>query len=259
MRWASLLLLAAFGCDDPPPGGALRGAPVDEGLWVLTYNVNFEQRSDATVDAIAGADADLVFLQETHAEWEASLRERLASRYPVMIFRHDEAEGGMAVLSRHPITERRHERSPDGAFPSWCVTASTPLGDLDVLHVHLRPPLDEDGSLFFGYFTTRQARADELRHHLGCFTDAPDVVAGDFNEGEGASVDALSALGLREAQRAHPPLERTWTWQTSAGEMLGRPDHVFVGPALRVAAVQVIEQGGSDHRPLRVQLAGAAP
>ena len=58
----------------------------------------------------------------------------------------------------------------------------------------------------------------------------------------------------RQAQAAHPPLELTWTWDTGTTELEGRPDHVFVGPAYRPVAVQVMLRGGSDHRPLRVAI-----
>lgn len=248
----TLLVIFALGCgEDPaPPSGTLRGAASSESLWVLTYNVNFERPSDATVRAIEEADADLVFLQETHERWERSIRRRLGDRYPHVIFRHAEGEGGMAVLSRHPIVEEWHRTARGGAFPAWRVTAQTPLGPLDVLHVHLHPPLDEDGGLVVGYFTTSDARTREILHHLS--GPRPDLVLGDFNEGEGPAIDQLEALGMRQAQAAFPPLELTWSWDTGTTELVGRPDHVFVGPALRPVAVQVMLRGGSDHRPLRV-------
>ena len=126
------------------------------------------------------------------------------------------------------------------------------IGELDILHVHLHPPLDEDGGLVVGYFTTSDARTQELMHHLR--GAPPDLVLGDFNEGEGPAVSRLEAFGMRQAQAAWPPLELTWRWDTGTTELVGRPDHVFVAPRLRVAAVQVMQRGGSDHRPLRVAI-----
>ncbi len=245
-------LTAGCGGEDPVPAtGRVRGAASDDALWVLTYNVNFERPSDATVAAIEEADADLVFLQETHEDWERAIRARLEARYPHLAFHHAPNEGGMAILSRHPFRERRHEIARGGAFPGWRGAVQTPLGELDVLHVHLHPPL-EDGSLVVGYFTTSDHRSRELLHHVG--GGVPDLVLGDFNEGQGPAVAHLEALGMRDSQAEWPPLEQTWTWDTGTTELVGRPDHVFAGPDLRVASVQVMLQGGSDHRPLRVAL-----
>ena len=133
-----------------------------------------------------------------------------------------------------------------------------PGGSLDVLHVHLHPPL-EDGSLVVGYFTTGGRRGAEIRDHLRCFDGPPDLVLGDFNEEAGEAVSHLEALGLRQAQRALGPPERTWTWDTGATELEGRPDHVFFGPGLSLRAVQVMRRGGSDHRPLRAAFVPGAP
>lgn len=251
---ALAFLSTAAACGEAPTIGRRRGTPDPDGLWVLTYNVNFERPSESTVEAIASADADLVFLQETHARWERSIRERLGDRYPHIVFHHEPAEGGLAILSRHAFEEVEHGRSPEGAFPTWAVRVSTPLGDLDVLHVHLHPPLDEDGRLITGYFTTGPTRQRELAHHLDAFDDPPDLVLGDFNEAEGEAVRNLEALGLREAQAIFPPVERTWTWRTGGTEISGRPDHIFVGGDLRVTAVQVMEEGASDHRPFRARI-----
>lgn len=253
VRRAALLCVLVVGCgSDPAPRapGQLRGSPSDDALWVATYNVNFERPSDVTVAAIAAADADVVFLQETHEAWEQAIDEALD--YPHVEFRHDQAEGGMAILSRYPFEIRRHGRAPQSAFPSTRLVAHTPLGELDVLHVHLHPPLDEDGSLVVGYFTTSTRRYDELVHQLGART--PDLVLGDFNEGEGPAIEHLESLSMAQAQTTLGPPERTWTWDAGATELEGRPDHVFAGRALRVTGVQVLLRGDSDHRPLRVAL-----
>ena len=69
-----LSLVALLSCHGP----AAPVLPSGEGrvLTVLTYNVNFERFDPATIEAIASADADLVLLQETTAQWEAALRTR---------------------------------------------------------------------------------------------------------------------------------------------------------------------------------------
>ncbi len=251
------LALAMGGCGAAPAPPA-PPVGVGPGFSMLTYNVNFERYDPATIDAIEAADADLVFLQETTAQWEAGMRARLSARYPFMEFRAHDPDGGMGVLAKVPVTPVSWLPSPVGRFPAWCLTVDSPLGPLRVLHVHLHPPLDERG-LISGYFTTGGARRTEMVSHLGCFPDAPDLVVGDFNEEEGDAVELVEARGLRDAASTFPPVRRTWRWDTTFVELEGRPDHVYFGPGLAPRDVEVLETGASDHRPLRVVLQRRAP
>ncbi len=244
--------LTAFACSaspNPLPRAAA-GAPA---ISILTYNVNFEQFTLDTVDAVLSADADVVALQETHAQWEAAFRER-AVAYPFIEFRDHGPDGGMGILSRFPVTTAGWLASPVDRFPAWGLVLETPIGALDALLVHLHPPLDEHG-LFTGYFTTGGQRVAEIEAHLTRFDRAPDLLVGDFNEGEGGAIDRIEAAGLRDAAFAFPPAIRTWSWTTQFGEREGRPDHVFHSPDLAPVSVEVMEAGGSDHRPLLVRLA----
>jgi endonuclease/exonuclease/phosphatase (EEP) superfamily protein YafD len=251
---AALAVVIAACAEPPPPPTA---PPEGPGLTVLTYNVNFEQFNPATVDAIRAADADIVFLQETTAQWETALRAGLADVYPFIELRHHDPDGGMGVLARVGVVTRAWVPSPVGKFPAWCLTLDTAAGSLDVLHVHLHPPLDENGSLVRGYFTTSDDRLLELQAFLQCFDGPPDLAVGDFNEGEGDAVALIEANGLRDAASAHPPVSPTWRWETGFWTMEGRPDHVFAAPPLHPRSVRVIEAGGSDHRPLLVDLVRA--
>jgi endonuclease/exonuclease/phosphatase (EEP) superfamily protein YafD len=244
------LILLLIGACAPPPAEPLPPGP---SVSVLTYNVNFERFDPATLEAIVEADADLVFLQETTAEWERAIRARLASAYPTMEFRHHDPDGGMAVLARGAVVTHDQRASPVGKFPAWCVLVDSAVGPLQVLHVHLHPPLDE-GGLLTGYFTTGGKRRVEMEAHLGCFSTPPDLVVGDLNEEEGDAVDLVAALGLRDAADAFPPPRRTWEWEHWSGQLVGRPDHVFHAAGLMPASVTVREAGASDHRPLQVEL-----
>lgn len=231
---------------DGPPTGVQRGEPVGDGLWVGTFNVNFEYVDPSTAAVVEGAD--VWFLQETHAAWEALLPEA-----PYRSFTRHEREGGMGVLSRFPVLAV--PSAPAGVhFPGSCVEVDTPGGLLRVLHLHLLPPLSEDGGLLEGYLATPPARLAELDAHLvAC--PSPDLVLGDLNEGDGPSTARLAELGFVESQVALGAPDTTWSWSTTLGTLRGRPDHVFVGPRLRLYAVQVgLERGASDHHPLRAQV-----
>jgi len=195
--------LVGSGCEELPPGGDVRGTPEPDAIWVTTYNVNFERPSEETVRAIVEADADVVFLQETNEAWDALFQPELGDRYPHVSALEAQREGGMTLLSRYPIAHQE-ERTPTRAsgFPASCVTVSSPIGELDVVHVHLHPPLDGDGRLLLGYFTTGPIRRDELESHLECFDGDPDLVLGDFNEETGAAVRYLHARAGEAVPRA---------------------------------------------------------
>ncbi|MEQ9317665.1 MAG: endonuclease/exonuclease/phosphatase family protein, partial [Polyangiaceae bacterium] len=154
--------------DDIAGTGEVRGDDRGRALTVLTYNVCFERPDPATAEAIAALDADLVFLQETNAAHAALLEERLAERYPVRLFHEHVPDGGMAVLSRYPVLDEEVRPSPARAFPAWCLRLETPDGPIDVLSVHLHPPLHDD-RLVAGYFMTGDVRLREFFAHLGCF------------------------------------------------------------------------------------------
>lgn len=248
-----LLACTPFGEGVPPPGERVAAASQGEpSLSVLTYNVNFEWYDLATVDAIAAADADLVFLQETTRSWEALIGPRFRRDHTVLFHPFD-PDGGQGVLARGDVEVVRRVASPVGMFPATCLRVDTALGWLDVVHVHLHPPL-ENGSLLQGYFTTEGKRRSELQVFLECFDGPPDLVVGDFNEGEGAALELLEARGLRDAASVLGEPTRTWQWSHWTGDLEGRPDHVYVGPGLVPTVVEVREEGASDHRPLRVEL-----
>lgn len=262
-------ILAACGCaaavwcvwsllSDSPPSGALRGSPEPDGTWVATFNVNFERVSPETVSALLALDADVVFLQETHGDWRSIIEQSpLVLAYPHRFFLDRPSEGGMGVLSRHPLRDVSVSEPSVVQFPAVCLRVDTPTGALAVLSLHLLPPLDEQGSLWWGYWTTPPQRLAELEHHLSCGGLGPfDLIVGDLNEGEGPTLSALEDAGFVESQRVHSPPEPTWHWDVGALVLRGRPDHILVSDALRVAAVQVVTaQGASDHAPLRVQVA----
>jgi endonuclease/exonuclease/phosphatase (EEP) superfamily protein YafD len=222
-------------------------------LTVLTYNVNFGLSGDpSTLAAIRGLNADMVFLQETDLAWERALRQALSSVYPHMAFRHSDGAGGLAVLSRFPFRPEEYLPSREGWFPAWRVVVESPLGPVQVLQVHLRPPVSDRGSWISGYFTTGDFRRREMEvfaAHLkpGLAT----MVVGDFNEGHGGkAVQLLRRRGLRDALRERCPDATTWHWQTSVGQITLPLDHLFYSADLVPRETRVLHAGRSDHFPV---------
>lgn len=240
------------------PAPAPAGAPA---LRVLSFNVNYGVGHEPeNVRAVAEADADLVLLQETTAQSEAAFREALAAAYPHVLFRECCNAGGLGVLSKHPIREQQYLEPTVGWFPAWRVVVDTPLGPVQALDVHLRPPMSDGGSWVAGYFTTR----DDRREEIAAFFEAldptlPTIVAGDLNEdARGRAVAFLAEQGLVSALPQIDPRADTWRWQTRLGQLHMMLDHVIYGPGLELRSAEVLDRGTSDHLPLLVVLGAAA-
>lgn len=241
---------------EPTPVPA--GAPE---LRVLSFNINYGVGHDpSNVAAVAEADADLVLLQETTAESEAVFREALADTYPHVLFRDCCNAGGLGVLSKHPIREEAWLEPTVGWFPAWRVVVDTPLGPVQALDVHLRPPMSDGGSWVAGYFTTRDDRREEIAAFWPALDrELPTIVAGDFNEdAQGRAIAFLREQGLASALPQVDPRAKTWRWQTKLGKLRMMLDHVVYGPELQLRSAEVLDRGTSDHLPVLVVL-GAAP
>lgn len=257
MRTIALLSLVVLPACSAPPRIAVAARPGEPVLTVATYNVNFGLEGDpAGIEAIRATDADLVVLQETTPSWEQALRRELGAAYPRMVFRHHGAAGGMAVLSRVPVKEEEWIDSPSGWFPGWRLVATTKLGKVQLLAVHLHPPVSEGGSYVSGYVTTGRVREEELGAFLdGLDPELPTLVLGDFNEEEdGDACQLLVARGMVSVLRDWQPDQPTWRWQTSLGHISFRLDHVFHDRALAPLEARALEAGRSDHLPVVVKL-----
>ena len=222
-------------------------------LRVMSYNVNFGLAGDVdTLEAIREGRADVVFLQETTPAWERCLRSTFARAYPHVAFRHSGGAGGLAVLSRHPFSTASYIKSPYGWFPAWRVVLRSPLGPLQVLQVHLRPPVSDGGSLVSGYFTTGSFRRREISFFASDLKPGmPTLVLGDFNEDHGGDVvQHLKRKGLRSVLEEFHPRKTTWRWQTSVGQLTHTLDHILYSSQLTPLNAQVLQAGRSDHLPV---------
>ncbi|MBN1771705.1 MAG: endonuclease/exonuclease/phosphatase family protein [Deltaproteobacteria bacterium] len=248
-----LLVVLVVGCG-PSPRAARAPDSGEPAMRVMTYNVNFGLGGDP--EALAGvraAGADVVFLQETNAEWEAAFRRDLGDVYPTMEFVERPAAGGMGLLSRWPVREAEVlEPPPGGWFPAWRVVLATPLGPVQFLGLHLRPQISDSGSVVSGYFTTGDERLAEIRAYLERLDPGlPTLLLGDFNETTGGdALEHLAGLGYRSALNEFDPGRETWHWTTSAGSISFQFDHLVHDARLEPLEVRVLQEGRSDHLPV---------
>ena len=231
----------------PPAGSA-------DPLVVMTYNVNFGLAGDEdTLAALRSAQADLVVLEEVTPEWQRSLEDRVADRYPHRLYRAARAAGGLAVLSRWPLEDGDLTASPVGWFPGWRVLAETPLGKLQLLALHLRPPLSDRRAPFGGYFSTAKDRRAEIEAYWKTIDPALPVLAlGDFNEDQSGS--AVGFLHQRKLRDALPADTMTWRWNTGAGPIQWQLDHILYDETFTLVSAEVVNAGRSDHLPVIARL-----
>jgi endonuclease/exonuclease/phosphatase (EEP) superfamily protein YafD len=244
------------GCGHPQTNAQAPGKPAADELRVLSYNVNFGLAGDMQeITAVGPVMADVVFLQETNAEWEAAFVDTFSRRYPHHRFDAPESmpAGGMGVLSRFPIESIEKLPSHGGFFFAWRVVLQTNLGRVQVLNVHLRPPISDGGSWLAGYFSTRENRLEEIEYHLARIDRAlPTLVVGDFNEeGDGLALQRLGEVGFDDAIAHFAPKQRTWEWKLPSGITLHfQLDHVLYDARLEPLQAHVVEAGRSDHKPV---------
>src|SRR3989338_9001296 len=162
---------------------------------------------------------------------------------------------GNAVLSRYPMEVVRARRLPKresrlNLEQRGAVWVAVKIGDicLQIINAHLS---------FYGPECRHQAKAligPEWLAHPHC---APaGFLLGGFNSFPNTNSWRMLNGKLRDAQRAleeHRPLA-TWFGRYP----IGRIDHVFVSPSIKVCAIEVpntrLDQLASDHLPLIVDL-----
>ncbi|MFZ5442849.1 MAG: endonuclease/exonuclease/phosphatase family protein [Myxococcota bacterium] len=157
-------------------------------------------------------------------------------------------------MSRRPFVLRELIAAPSGWFPALLVEAQTALGRVQVLGVHLHPPVSEDGSWVRGSLTSAPVRRLEVSTFFAHLSPGlPTLIAGDFNEStSGEAVAFLARRGLRSVLPEFAPRANTWRGPLGALEPRGQLDHLFSDPLVfEPLDARVLAKGRSDHLPVR--------
>lgn len=240
-------------------------APLGPGLTMLTYNVNWgAPGADLTAEIIRNSGADIVCLQETTPQWARYLQATLSREYPHMGFRDSVGRmgGGLAFLSKSPGRQVACVPSETGWFDGWIMAFDTALGPVQVLNVHLRPPVGRNGSWnLSGYFCTGGDRLEEVQRFWAKRDPGlPMLVAGDFNDTEdSAAVDWLKDQGMTLVLSQFDRRSPTWHWRMGLITLRRRMDHVLCSRELQPCADQVLKTGASDHYPVTATFEKSAP
>jgi len=248
-----VVIYAVGGCKATRP----HEAPAEPHISVMTYNVNWGggPRPELAVEIIAQSNADMVCLQETTPSWESYLGRRSKSYYSHMIFRNTpgRAGGGLGFLSKYPLTNVAYIPSKNGFFDGWVMLVKTPLGPIQILNVHLKPPVNNQGEFgVSGYVVSQEDREEELKYFLSHTKEnVPIIVLGDFNEGEnGKAIEWLEGQGFTNALPEFDRYANTWRWDLGLFDIKRRLDHILYSDSLHCYSARVLENGGSDHYPV---------
>lgn len=254
----ALVAVSVWRCS-PVALPTLRTAPSSSGeaeLTVLTYNVNFGMAGDGpTLDAILNADADILVLQETTAEWRAALSARLEARFPHQMWlppRNGLAAGGAAVLSRWPLRDTKTSSSATGWFDALSAVVETSNGPVHMVALHLEPVGTLGALRTISAHHRREVEAHVRR--LGIDASSPTIVVGDFNEERGGALHYLERRGFEDAVDRFAPGRPTWRWPIGSHTLRLQLDHVLHSEAFAVVRTDVLDEGRSDHLPVRVEL-----
>lgn len=245
------------------PRFAVPPVPAAQTIRVMSYNVNFGLAGDPVeAAAIELGQPDVVVLQETNDEWEALFVDKLPQ------FAHHRfgaprglPAGGLGVLSRFPIVSIDELPSVNGPFFAWRIVVDAPIGRIQIVNVHLRPPMSDSGSWVVGFFSTREDRERELGWHLARIDPhMPTVVAGDFNEeNDGRAMAVAERLGYVDAIAQFGGAVRTWQWPVGGLVLRFQLDHILYDARLTAVASGVIQAGRSDHKPIWADIQRTPP
>lgn len=220
--------------------GAPGGADCARVLWLNVKQSN--NQYDRVANLIAREQPDVVLLMETHQTWIDRLEPTL-SRYSYRLDRPLDNTYGMAFATRLAIDRAQMVQNTSANTPTLYATLRMPDGaPLELIGLHPRPPLPGE--------STQSRDRNIARAGAKTPDNLSDVLAiGDFNDVPWSRttqnfVEAGGYLDPRIGRGTHPTFPSDWL-------VLGWPlDQIFVKPGLEVATLRILEDVGSDHRPL---------
>ena len=242
----AVLLVAVVPQWFPPAGVAKADAPV---LRLYSANLYYLNNDVAAIRrSIEDADADVLVLIEL-GRTPAEEIDQILAGYPhrVASMRMDETRGPSRSLiaSRYPL-EAIPSR-PNGLH-SVAAVATTPLGRLNVVGVHLTRPWPFQPQ--WGQISQTMALGDIRR-----LLDGPVIVAGDFNSVSSGRIGRQ----VKRDMKLVPASGFPGTWPSALPSPFAVTiDQVWRSPDLAFVSRRLGRLTGSDHRPVVTELTLAA-
>lgn len=191
----------------------------------------------ADLDALSrwadGIAADVLVLQEvTEASAQAIAQWK---DYPYQLVTPEEGPFGLAVLSRHPLSNTEALETPEQPL-RYRTLVSWQERHVSISAIHPMPPISP-------LYHERRAQMLEAEGRWALSTESPSIVAGDLNASPWSSaMRVVARAGLLRATG----LEPTWPAVLPVIAI----DHILTSEAWQVVASGVGPEFGSDHRPV---------
>lgn len=212
------------------------------GLNVLQHNRQY----DRTIALIEREQPDILLLMETDGKWTRALAPVL-SAYPHTLLRPIDNTYGLIFASKLPVRSAKTENITDQDTPTVYAGLTTRDGQpFDYIGLHPRPPRPgQDTDL----------RDRKIAHAALRITDndLPALAMGDFNDVAWSRTTSLfkqvgGYLDPRIGRGSYPTFPADYA---SVGWPL---DQLFLSPDFTFRSLRVLEDVGSDHRPLAAQV-----
>ncbi len=222
----------------------------DRSLRLVVSNVLMTNRDgERWLRTIREADPDVVAAVETDAWW-AETAGALRETHPHAVTLPQDDTYGMCVFSRLPIDDARVEHLVEPEVPSLFLTLRLPSGEpLRLVVLHPRPPRPD-----IGQDATLRDAALVRAARIVAEMPAPVVVCGDLND---VAWSTTTTLFQKIAGMLDPRVGRGLYSTFHADHALLRYplDHVFHTPDLALVSLDRLGHVGSDHFPMRIELA----
>ena len=252
---AVVMLLVSYGVLlIPGRASAAQMAPQKHTITLLTYNLHGDRSTDGRMpitELIKQANADVVLMQELNVE----VAQALEPLYPYHALHAlpDQPVQGQGVLSRYPIVEDSYWQMGLG---DQRVVLDVDGTRVTIYNVH---PLNPFGSslLRLHVDTSRRDRTVNAILQRAAADKGALIIGGDFNMTDQThSYDLLAARYHDTFRQVGIGLGFTFPANLAPLPPLARIDYVFHNDDVQSLAAHVWPTtGGSDHRPLWVELA----
>jgi len=240
-----------------------------EAIRVMTYNILFANPDYAAVARVVSRESpDIVALEELSPPAADALVAAMGGDYRFRALEPRDGPYGIGILSRLPLAERQIVVERPWGVGGLAATVDTPCGPLQLLAMHTVPTVPRASLAFDAgeVGRTMRERRGEIQEALSYLEARPaaTVLFGDFNLTDQHRTYRLLADRYTDSFR-----EAGWgfgfTFPVVRGEIpvLRQPyrwpvlriDYVFHSTELYAQDARVVaDNGGSDHRPLVVDL-----
>jgi endonuclease/exonuclease/phosphatase (EEP) superfamily protein YafD len=247
-RWSwSAAALLLCGINVPPVVEVFQlsndASATDDAAPLVLISVNLNSQNEdvsAVLDFSRTEQPDVLVLQEFTFRWATDLA-ALENEFPHHFQWPQEDMFGLAVYSRWPLTDAQAIALGDST-PALNMKITTPQGLLQVIAVHLRPPMT-------GLWAAE--RAAQFRHlaELAAVSQLPLAVLGDFNATPWSpnfrhwTVTSQLQQGPRGGRLAY-------TWPVAMPIFWIPIDACVVNEKLMITSQRRGTPIGSDHYPL---------